>query len=1118
MSNFAFLKSEWASIHESASRAESFVNSDPRASCFYSRRTLELIVAWLYRSDKTLKYPYQDNLSALIHEPTFKILVGETIFDKSRLITRLGNQAVHSSKPAHVSDALVAIKELFHISFWLSFNYAKNSPVSPSVSFSAEAIPTHQILAKQTPETLQKLQSELEAKNERLKEQLSNNKSLSDELTKLREEVAEIKKKNSKVEDSHDYSEEETRDYFIDLLLKEAGWSLADKRDREFEVKGMPNNKGLGYVDYVLWGDDGLPLAVVEAKKTKRNPREGQQQASLYADCLEKEFGQRPVIYYTNGYKHWMWDNHNYPPREVQGFYKKDELQLLIQRRKSRKDLTSIKVNNDIAGRFYQERAIKKICEAFEREKERKALLVMATGSGKTRTVIGLSDVLINANWAKRILFLADRTALVNQAHKNYGKYLPNANVVNLLSKSSEASVVEGRIYFSTYQTMMGLIDESKDGQRRFGVGHFDLIVVDEAHRSIFQKYRMIFNYFDSLLVGLTATPRDEIDRNTYELFDLDDGVPTDAYDLAEAVKDKYLVKSVGISVPLKFQREGIRYEDLSDEEKEHWDELEWDDELGEIPDAVDSQDLNSWLFNADTVDKVLQHLMTRGLKVQGGDVLGKTIIFAKNQAHAEFIEERFNLNYPSLKGEYARIITNQTEYAQSLIDTFSIKSKWPQIAISVDMLDTGIDVPEIVNLVFFKAVRSRTKFWQMVGRGTRTCENLFGPGEHKEFFYIFDFCENLEYFSQNPETSQGSVSKSLKHRIFDSRVSLIQYLERNHSTLELRSEIAEVLRNEVSAMNTDNFIVRTKRKLVERYRVERIWSELSDEDYAAILSIAGLPSELDPESEDAKRFDYLMLRLQLAFLRGQASFQKLKEKVIETAELLAEMSNVPLIRQQMELIGEVTEESWWEDVTLEMLENVRKKLRGLVMHIEKTTRNPVYTSFEDDIGEGVEVELPQFSNSIGLEKFKEKARFEFKERLNDLPIVKLRTNRPITSSDIKYFEDVLVELGGPEVVTELKAEVESLGLFIRSLIGLERDTAKMEFNRFLSDKNLTASQNQFIEEIINYLTADGAMEPERLYESPFTDISPTGPDGLFGERAGELVSIIEHIRNRALG
>ena len=292
------------------------------------------------------------------------------------------------------------------------------------------------------------------------------------------------------------------------------------------------------------------------------------------------------------------------------------------------------------------------------------------------------------------MLFLADRVALVSQAVNAFKKHLPDASPVNLVNEKE----AEGRIFVSTYPTMMGLIDDTRDGQRRFGVGHFDLVIIDEAHRSVFQKYRAIFDYFDSLLVGLTATPKDEVDRNTYALFDLEKGVPTDAYTLDEAVKDGFLVPAKAVSVPLKFQREGIAYDELSEDDKDQWDAIEWDED-GEVPDRVEAAAVNKWLFNQDTVDKVLAHVMTRGLTVAGGDRLGKTIVFAKNQAHAQFIADRFDINYPHLKGEFARVITFKTEYAQSLIEQFSQKERSPHIAISVDMLDTGIDVPEVVNL-----------------------------------------------------------------------------------------------------------------------------------------------------------------------------------------------------------------------------------------------------------------------------------------------------------------------------------------------------------------------------------------------------------------------------------
>ncbi|MDD4523082.1 MAG: DEAD/DEAH box helicase family protein [Methanosarcina sp.] len=678
MTNFAFLEAEWPSLYEAAEKASDAVYPDPRTACFYARRALELAVQWMYKHDYSLLLPYQENLSALVHEPTFKELAGEAIFNKARVIIRLGNQAVHSNRVIGEYDSVTAVRELFHISYWLARTYARQGKPEPGLSFNPDLLPKTTI-PKQTIEQLQELEASLREKDEKLSELLADKSALNEELKRLRAEVGEAKKAAADQPDTHDYSEAQTRDYFIDLLLKEAGWALDQPRDREFEVSGMPNESGVGFVDYVLWGDDGKPLALVEAKRTKRDPRVGQQQAKLYADCLEKQFGQRPLIFYSNGYEHWIWDDTNYPPRQVQGFYKKAELELLIQRRSTRKPLCETEINSNIVDRYYQTRAIRRIAESFEKDNDRKALVVMATGAGKTRTVIALCDLLMRCNWAKRILFLADRIALVKQAANAFKQNLPDSSPVNLVTEKD----TEGRVFVSTYPTMMKQIDEMNDGQRRFGVGHFDLVIIDEAHRSVFKKYRAIFEYFDSMLVGLTATPKDEIERNTYRLFDLENGVPTDAYSLDEAIKDGFLVPPKTVSVPLKFQREGINYDDLPDEEKDQWDSLEWDEE-GEVPDRIEAEAVNKWLFNKDTVDKVLEHMMTRGLKVAGGDRLGKTIIFAKNQAHAEFIADRFNANYPNFKGEFARVITFKTEYAQDLIDKFS--SKVPKVSYVINI------------------------------------------------------------------------------------------------------------------------------------------------------------------------------------------------------------------------------------------------------------------------------------------------------------------------------------------------------------------------------------------------------------------------------------------------
>ena len=458
MSNFDFLKAEWPDIYEAATKAEALAYHDPRASCFYARRGLELAVSWLYRSDRALKLPYQDHLAALIHEPTFRDTVGPAVFTKAKLLKDLGNMAVHSSRPVRQADALTAVRELFHLCFWLVRTYARGAKPADGLAFDANLLPKAAAIPAQTQAQLQDLAAQLAEKDVKLSALLSDKAALDEELQRLRQEVAKAKAANAARPDTHDYSEAQTRDYFIDLLLKEAGWRAGQGARPEFEVEGMPNAEGKGFVDYVLWGDDGKPLGLVEAKRTKRDPRVGQQQAKLYADCLEKKFGQRPVIFYSNGYDHWIWDDTNYPPRPVQGFLKKAELELLIQRRTTRLSLASAEIDTAIVERYYQTRAIRRIGEAFEKDHDRKALLVMATGAGKTRTVIALCDLLMRCNWVKRVLFLADRVALVNQAVGAFKRHLPASSPVNLVTEKD----TEGRVYVSTYPTMMRLIDETQ--------------------------------------------------------------------------------------------------------------------------------------------------------------------------------------------------------------------------------------------------------------------------------------------------------------------------------------------------------------------------------------------------------------------------------------------------------------------------------------------------------------------------------------------------------------------------------------------------------------------------------------------------------------------------------
>jgi type I restriction enzyme R subunit len=1142
MSQFAFLQAEFPDVFGHAARAENLAYADPRGAAFYCRLALETAVDWLYRHDRTLKSPFEPTLAAHLAEPSFQALIGRTLSVKARFVKDTGNAAAHG-KRVSAAQAATALREFFHVAYWLARTYGRGPKPPADAAFRMEALPRLAQVPAQTLAQLQEIGRRFaetvkarEAAEEARKVSEEGRAALEAEIKALQAEIAAIKAANLAVADRHDYREAETRDLFIDLLLREAGFDPTAPDTVEVRVTGMPNAPGEGYVDYVLRGDDGKPLALVEAKRTRKDPRAGQQQAKLYADCLEAQYGQRPIIFYSNGYDHWIWDDTRHPPRPIQGFLKKDELALMIQRRATRKALAPEDIDRAIVERPYQHRAIRRVTEAFERNGQRKALVVMATGAGKTRTVIALVDLLMRANWVKRVLFLADRKALVRQAARAFATHLPGATTVNLLEEKRQ----EGRVYVSTYPTMMGLIDEADADERRFGVGHFDLIVIDEAHRSVYRKYKAIFEYFDSLLVGLTATPKGEVDRDTYRLFDLQTGVPTDAYNLDEAVQDGWLVPPKAVSLTTDFLDRGIRYDQLSEEEKETWDALEWDED-GTVPGVVEAPALNKWLFNADTVDRVLEHLMTDGLNVEDGDRLGKTIIFAKNHDHAEFIASRFDANYPHLAGHFARVIDFQISYAQSLIDDFSDPRKAPHIAVSVDMLDTGIDIPEIVNLVFFKPVRSKTKFWQMIGRGTRLCPGLFGPGRDKKFFYIFDWCRNFEFFNENPEVTEGAAGDSLGKRLFAARVELIADLDRKQpeassgeysqaptpvlhagerggepdraaALSELRNDMAADLRREIAGMSLDNFLVRPKRRYVEKYATAEAWKRIdADAQHELTEHLAGLPSAVIDDDLAAKQFDLLVYRTELALLRVDHAFGGLKERIVETASLLEELANIPMVAAEMAMILEVQTDEFWQDITLPMLETVRRRLRALVKLIEYKRRALVYSDFEDRAGVAADVQVQGISAGTDMDAFRRKARVFLKPHENHIAILKLRRNEPLTQTDISELERIFVEAGADEVVLGRIRTDGGLGRFVRSLVGLDREAAKRAFAGFTQGRALTADQFEFLDLVIDHLTARGLMDPKLLYQSPFTDFDSKGVEGVF--ESADVMALVRILR-----
>ena len=1119
MTNFSFLQSipEYAMFAPAAAEAERVYAASPAMCAVGCRKALELAVKWVYAADSTMQMPYKDNLQSLLHEPSFRFAVDRATWGKLPFLVKLGNLAVHTERAVQPGDALLSLRGLFEFIQWVDYCYGTDYE---DRRFDEAKIPTERVVVdtKKIKEQ-ESLLGEKDAEIEALRKEIE---AMSAQLTAAREQH-----KQERTFAADDPSEFETRKRYIDIDMKLAGWQFtgpdADVQT-EYPAAGMAGVVcQAGYVDYVLFGKDGLPLAVVEAKRTSKDPNIGRKQAVLYADCLERKFGRRPMMFTTNGFETYFWDDQSGPQREVSGIFSKDDLQKLMNRRTERLELLSIPVDDKITDRYYQKEAIRAVCERIE-QGFRKHLLVMATGTGKTRTASSLTDVLSRGKYVTNILFLADRTALVKQARDDFKNYLPDMSLCNLCTNKDDRSA---RIVFSTYPTMLNAIDtaKSKDGQRLFTPAHFDLIIIDESHRSIFKKYRAIFEYFDALLVGLTATPKTDVDRNTYDFFEMEHGVPTYAYDYETAVEqDHVLVRYYNYEVKTKFLEDGITYDDLSDEDKARYEEDFTEDGL--MPDFIPSAKLNKFVFNETTVDTVLQDLMEHGIRVEGGDRLGKTIIFAQNKRHAEFILQRFNKLYPKYKGVFAQRVICDDAYAQTVIDDFKKPDKPPFIAVSVDMMDTGIDVPECVNLVFFKKVRSKTKFWQMIGRGTRLCKHLAcmdqidGEYTDKRRFIIFDYFGNFEFFREHKEGFEVRETKSLSENIFDKRVKLISLLqERVYAGQDFqtwRAELMDICHEQVTALNQDLTAVRLRLRYVEKYKERTAFQHISEGDKSELMQHIAPLVQMDEKDEFAKRFDNFMYGLMLANMEKMPSFKYAKKQLCDIAALLERKVSIPQVQAKLPVIQEIGTDAFWDANDILLFEKVRKELRDLIQFtVEASVGKQIFTRLADPILARQEGNL--LEAAYDFEDYRAKVSRYVNEHGDTLAIYKLTHNVPLSSGDYQELSRVLTsELGSHEDYQREFGDTP-FGLLIRKITKLDHDAAMEAFSKFINDQSLNQKQIAFVHKIINHVEQNGYMENVAVLAKPPFD-KPLSFTKLFDKNTQKaLMEAINQVRENAV-
>ncbi len=1077
MRNFDYLQELGLSdLHNFCSAAEEMQVSNPDLSAICARKALEYIVRSLYVM-KNIEVPERVSLFELVDGEVFREFIGDNrMMMAAHYVRKVGNNGAHNKKVTQ-GESFFCLLNIYNV---VAAVLHKLTLIKDIVPFDRTLIPNSPQASVITPAkvTVTPTSTIVEAAD---KEAVADKTPV--------KEVA-----------LPDISEAETRKLYIDLMLKEAGWDVLDtegaiqpsKACIEVEVEGMPNAEGKGFCDYVLFGSNGLPLAVIEAKKTSVSPVKGKHQAELYADCLEQRYGVRPVIYYTNGFETHIIDGLGYPPRRLYAFHTEGDLELLIQKRK-RHDITDFSVKDSITDRHYQKMAIKSVCEHFN-TKHRRGLLVMATGTGKTRVAISLVDVLTRNGWVKNVLFLADRIPLVSQAHKNFVKLLPHMTT-SILSEDKDPDT-NARITFSTYQTMINYIDTD---EKAFSVGRFDLIIIDEAHRSIFGKYSAIFNYFDALLVGLTATPRDEVDRSTYETFQMEQGVPNYAYELEDAVAEGYLVNYKGFKRGSLILKEGIKYDNLTPEEKEQLEKVwEYEQAVKAIEGDpqhrdIESKEIFNYIFNLDTIDRVLQDLMENGLKVQSGERIGKSIIFAYNHRHAEMIVERFYYLYPEYSSDFCALIDNYVTYSKDLIDKFEIRDGNPQIAVSVDMLDTGIDVPDVLNLVFFKVVKSKIKFMQMIGRGTRLSQGIFGTGKDKEFFYIFDWCRNFEYFDKNPDGQMAAVAPSLTEKIFSIRAKMAFHLQHQQWQEDeyakgLHDEIKTLLKEQVASLSDSHISVREKWADVSHFKDNDSWTYISEVDVNTLSNVIAPLLPKNTLDESAKKFDLLVMLIELSLIGGEGNANKAVHSVQTIAEKLQEKATLPQVQAKMGTIKEVLTDVAWQNVSLKWLEKVRNDLRDLIKFLIGQGGQWFTVDIEDEISDEGTMEgiTPRVSYKQSV--------LDFLSKNRNLPVLqKIYDMEQLTAADFTELERILwQDLGSKDDYDKFTNGMlcgSNVAMFVRSLVGVDRKNAVRRFSEFISGNELNAEQEDFLNTIIAYVCENGDITKEIVVnESPFDE------------------------------
>lgn len=1119
--NFEFLKTENKELALLGAFAESYVHSDPASSLVKLRAFGEDLVADLIVKQQIPRY-YQATFVEMLNILSEHNIVPPVVLDKLHFLRKAGNQAAHGqSGKVNRATAMIALEMAFDLGKWFCMVVYSHHGVK-DLSFVEPELPVGggDLLRLQS-ETLQKMALQ-EVQLQQLLEQLKEDRCIKTAVSELDNvSVASIRTQGNEAADVLQFSEAQTRKLLIDQLLVQAGWDVgeggnnADSVKQEFEIGHQPTQSGKGRIDYVLWDkENDKPVAIIEAKKTALDPAKGRKQAEDYATALEKEYGQYPLVFCTNGYDIMLHDlEKGHIGRRTYGFYNLLSVRYCLWQTQNRDMLTEQNPNPKIIDRNYQILAVKSVCEEFQRGK-RKALLVQATGTGKTRVAIALADLMIRCKWVKRVLFLCDRRELRKQAYNAFGEFIEAEPRIYVTAKT--ANDRSKRIYFATYPAMMKCF-------QRFDVGFFDLVIADESHRSIYNRYRDLFLYFDAYQVGLTATPRDVITHNTYSLFECEDQDPTAYFSYDDAINHvpPYLSRYRNFNHTTQFLRSGIKYKEMTDAQRAQLEDQVEDAELVDYSkEAIDKS-----VFNKDTDRRIIRNLMENGIRDVTGQRVGKTIVFARNHKHALLLMNLFEEMYPQYmrpKEHFCAVIDHYIDRAEQLIDDFKGDGNNDNltIAISVDMLDTGIDVPAVVNLVFAKPVKSYVKFWQMIGRGTRLCENLFGPGKDKKEFLIFDHWGNFDYFGENTNDCEPSVKKAITQLLFEARLDVAETALKNQD-LDAFEIMTKLILGDINALPEDTISVREKWRQVKTAQQEELVKKFDAATVGLLrMEIAGLMQWRDIGGyEDAYQLDLLVSRLQKHLLVGSSEFADLKDSLVSQVRELP--INIVQVKAKITWIEKAKSEAFWKAPSVAGLEDLREALRGVMKYRNKTgvaLPPPLVIDVEDSME--VRDALAQYTTGNDLVAYRKRVEGVLAEIFAQSPALrKIKRGAAVTSEEIADLAQLVADqdpqININDLLSRFPNKASRLDLALRQIIGLDAEAVNTHFAAFVQETpGLNSHQIRFLEMIKKHITIYGKLELEQLYDAPFTTIHVNGISGIFPkeEQADALMDLIERI------